>query len=35
LPGVGAAIIEIDATLLTVKLLVPMPGMEQAVLEKD
>lgn len=29
--GAGAAVIEIVATLLTVKLLVPMSGLEQAV----
>ncbi|MBG6073891.1 MULTISPECIES: hypothetical protein [unclassified Polaromonas] len=31
----GAAVIEIVAALLTVKLLVPMPGLEQAVPEVD
>ena len=30
-PVAGAAVIEIVVTLLTVKLLVPMSGMEQAV----
>ena len=31
----GAAVIEIVATLLTVKLLVPMSGLEQAVQKVD
>ena len=34
-PIAGAAVIEIDGTLLTVKLLVPMSGMDQAVPEVD
>ena len=34
-PIAGAAVIEIVATLLTVKLLVQMSGMEQAVPEED
>jgi hypothetical protein len=34
-PIASAAVIEIIATLLTVKLLVPMSGMEQAVPEVD
>jgi hypothetical protein len=34
-PEAGAAVIEIVATLLTVKLLVPMAGLEQAVPKVD
>ena len=34
-PVAGAAVIEIGATFLTVKLLVPMSGMEQAVPKVD
>jgi hypothetical protein len=33
--GAGAAVIEIVATLLTVKFLVPMSGLEQAVPKVD